>query len=135
REVGVYIGGAGPLSRVLPGLSFFTSLAARAPLTGPALRALAARAPGGSRGGPDAATRARTGSHVIAVARDATGRRLSEVRLDGPNPYAFTAAILAWGAEHAATLGLSGAGALGPADAFGLDALEQGCREAGLARV
>ncbi|HEV2772141.1 MAG TPA: hypothetical protein VGV57_04855, partial [Thermoleophilaceae bacterium] len=94
-----------------------------------------ARLPGGSSGGPDAATRAHIGSHVIAVTRDATGRRLSEVRLDGQNPYAFTAPILAWGAERAAERGLEGAGALGPVDGFGLDALEQGCREAGLARV
>ena len=135
REVGVYLGSADPLSRVLPVLSFFTNLVARAPRSGPGLRALAARAPGGSSGGPDAATRARTGSHVVAIARDATGRRLSEVRLDGQNPYAFTAAILAWGAERAAAGGLAGAGALGPADGFGLDALEQGCCEAGLARV
>ena len=109
-------------------------LVARAPRSGPGLRALAARAPGSSRGGPDAATRARTGSRFVAIARDATGRRLAEVRLDGHNPYAFTAAILAWGAERAAAGGLAGAGALGPADGFRLDALEQGCREAGLVR-
>lgn len=135
REVGVYLGWADPLSRLLQGLSIPTYALARAPVSGPALRALTARVPGGSSGGPDAAARARTGSHIVAVARDATGRRLSEVRLDGQNPYAFTAAILAWGAERAAERGLEGAGALGPVDGFGLDALEQGCREAGLARV
>jgi short subunit dehydrogenase-like uncharacterized protein len=135
REVGVHIGWAGPLSRVLQALSIPTSVFARAPITGPALRALTARVPGGASGGPDAASRARTGSHIVAVARDATGRRLSEVRLDGQNAYAFTAAILAWGAERAAERGLEGAGALGPVDGFGLEALEQGCREAGLVRV
>ncbi|MFN2467500.1 MAG: trans-acting enoyl reductase family protein [Gaiellaceae bacterium] len=131
HEVGVYLGWAGPLSRLLQGLSIPTSVVARAPLTGPALRALT----GGLSGGPDAASRARIGSHIVAVARDAAGRRLSEVRLDGQNPYAFTAAILAWGAERATEPGLEGTGALGPVDGFGLDALEQGCREAGLARV
>ena len=75
REVGVYLG-SGPLSRVLQGLSIPTDAVTRAPVAGPALRALAARAPGGSSGGPDAASRARTGSHIVAVARDATGRRL-----------------------------------------------------------
>ncbi len=135
REVGVYLGWAGPVSRVLQGLAIPTSVFARAPITGPALRTLTARVPGGSSGGPDAASRARTGSHVVAVARDATGRRLAEVRLDGQNVYAFTAAILAWGAERAAVGGLEGVGALGPVDGFGLDVLEQGCREAGLARV
>ncbi len=135
REVGVHLGWAGPLSRVLQGLSIPSDAVARAPVAGPVLRALTARVPGGSSGGPDAASRARIGSHVIAVARDATGRRLSEVRLDGQNPYAFTAAILAWAAEHAAERGLEGIGALGPVDGFGLDALEHGCREAGISRV
>ena len=135
REVGVYLGWGGRLSRGLQGLSIPTGLIAGAPVTGPALRALTARAPGGSSGGPDAASRARTGSHVVAIAYDANERELSEVRLDGQNPYAFTAAILAWGAETAAHRGLEGSGALGPVEGFGLDALEQGCREAGLARV
>ena len=135
REVGVHLGSGGRLSRLLQGLSIPTDALARAPVAGPALRALTARLPGTSSSGPDAASRARVGSHVVAVARDATGRRLSEVHLDGQNPYAFTAAILAWGAERAAERGLEGAGALGPVDGFGLDALEQGCREAGLARV
>ncbi len=67
---------------------------------------------------------------------DSTGEpAFAEVRLDGQNPYAFTAAILAWGAETAARRGLESAGALGPVEGFGLDALEQGCRAAGLARV
>ena len=135
REVGVHLGSAGRLSRLLQALSIPTDALARAPVAGPALRALTARLPGTSSSGPDAASRARVGSHVVAVARDATGRRLSEVHLDGQNPYAFTAAILAWGAQRAAERGLEGAGALGPVDGFGLDALEQGCREAGLARV
>ncbi len=135
REVGVHLGWAGPISRLLQVLSIPTDALARAPVAGPALRALTARVPGASSNGPDAASRARLGSHVVAVARDATGRRLSEVHLDGQNPYALTAAILAWGAERAAEHGAEGIGALGPVDGFGLDALEQGCREAGLARV
>jgi hypothetical protein len=57
------------------------------------------------------------------------------VRLRGVNPYDFTAAILAWGAERAAAGDLQGTGALGPVDGFGLDALERGCAEAGLARA
>jgi short subunit dehydrogenase-like uncharacterized protein len=135
REVGVYIGWAGRLSRGLQGLAIPTGALARAPISGPALRALTARAPGGSSGGPDAASRARTGSHVIATAYDSNGRELSEVRLDGQNPYAFTAAILAWGAEKAAERGLESTGAIGPVEGVGLEALEQGCREAGLSRV
>lgn len=54
----------------------------------------------------------------------------AEVRLDGQNAYAFTAGVLAWAAGRVADRGLERRGALAPADA-----LEPGCREAGLARV
>jgi hypothetical protein len=40
--------------------------------------------------------------------------------------------VLAWGAQLAAEGGLQGSGALGPVDAFGLVALTDGCRWAGL---
>ena len=43
--------------------------------------------------------------------------------------------MLAWGAAHGAAGGIEKAGALGPAEAFGLDALEAGCAEAGISRV
>jgi hypothetical protein len=43
--------------------------------------------------------------------------------------------MLAWAALRAAGGGLHGTGALGPVDGFGLDALEQGVAQAGLARV
>ena len=43
--------------------------------------------------------------------------------------------MLAWAARRAAGEGVEGTGALGPVQAFGLDALEQGSREAGLDRV
>lgn len=88
----------------------------------------------GSTGGPDAAERARTGSHVVGAAYDPSGRLLSEVHLTGVDGYSFTGEILAWGAEQAAAGGLTGVGALGPADGFGLDQLEAGCAEAGIAR-
>ena len=135
REVGVYLGFGGPLPRVLQGLSFPTGTLARAPLAGSALRALTARMSGGSSGGPEPEARARIGTHVVALAYDRGERPLAEVGLDGQNPYAFTAALLAWGAERAADQGVEGAGALGPVEAFGVEALEEGCREAGLARV
>jgi hypothetical protein len=53
----------------------------------------------------------------------------------GVNPYDFTAAILAWGAQTAAAGGLQGTGALGPVDGFGLEALVRGCSEAGISRA
>ena len=43
--------------------------------------------------------------------------------MEGVDGYTFTGRILAWGAEQAAAGGLRGTGAMGPADAFGLEAL------------
>jgi hypothetical protein len=89
----------------------------------------------GSTGGPDAAARAKIRSIIVAEAHDPAGTLLARVRLEGINFYDFTGRILAWGAQTAAAGGLQRTGALGPVDGFGLDALEAGCAEAGLARV
>ena len=62
----------------------------------------------------------------------AAGRQLSEVNVTGVDGYTFTGRILAWGAEQAAAGGLRGTGAMGPADAYGLDALVDGCRQSGI---
>jgi short subunit dehydrogenase-like uncharacterized protein len=136
RDVGVYLGWAGPLSRAVQAMSAATSLIGRVPGARDAFHALLRPlASTGSTGGPDAEARAKVGSLVIAEAFDARGTRLSAVRLKGVNPYDFTAAILAWGAQTASTGGLNGTGALGPADGFGLEALVRGCSEAGISRA
>ena len=59
---------------------------------------------------------------------------LATVVLEGVNGYDFTAGMLAWGAHAAAAGRTAGQGALGPVEAFGLDALEEGARSAGIAR-
>nr|MDQ6914282.1 saccharopine dehydrogenase [Actinomycetota bacterium] len=131
REVNVYLGWFGPLSRPLQGLS----LLAGAPGVRPALEAVAGQLIRGSGEGPGEAERAGSSSHVQAVAYDARDREVAHVVLEGPNGYDLTGRFLAWGAERAAGGGLRGTGALGPADGFGLDELEAGCAKAGLRRV
>jgi hypothetical protein len=69
---------------------------------------------------------------VLAEVRDPAGERVSAVALTGPEPYALTAALLAWAAVRAATEGVRGTGALGPVQAFGLDELTAGAAAAGL---
>jgi short subunit dehydrogenase-like uncharacterized protein len=135
REVNAYIGWFGPLSRGLQGASTASELVTRIPGSRAAAGALTGRFLRGSTGGPDADRRARTGSHAIAVAYGREDRPLAEVHVAGPNAYTFTAEILAWGATRAAERGLESSGALGPVDAFGLEALEAGCAEVGLRRV
>ena len=70
-------------------------------------------------------------SAVAAEAFDARGAQLARVELTGPEPYTLTADLIAWAARHAP----EGTGALGPVQAYGLAALEEGAREAGLTRV
>jgi short subunit dehydrogenase-like uncharacterized protein len=131
REVNVYLGWFGPLSRPLQGLATLAAV----PGVRPGLEAVAAQLTRGSGEGPDEAARAGSSSHVQAVAYDGAGREVAHVVLEGPNGYDLTGRFLAWGAERAAAGGLRGTGALGPADGFGLDELEAGCAEAGLRRV
>lgn len=135
REVNVYLGWFGPLSRAMQGASALTAGIAALPLAGGLMRGGLRRLTGGSTGGPDEAARARTGSYVVAIAYDGDGRRLAECRLQGPNGYTFTADMLSWGARRAAAGGLAGKGALGPVDGFGLDELEAGVKSCGFKRV
>jgi short subunit dehydrogenase-like uncharacterized protein len=86
----------------------------------------------GSTGGPDVGARSRASCVVVAEARSGSGEVLATITLRGPDPYDYTAGILAWGARTAAAGGLQGVGALGPVGAFGLEALRAGCAEAGL---
>ncbi|MCW3014090.1 MAG: saccharopine dehydrogenase [Solirubrobacterales bacterium] len=133
--VDVYLGWFGPASHPMSAISAVTSTATKLPGVRGLLTGLMDRAVKGSTGGPDAQARAKSGSLVLANAYDAGGGLLSEVRLEGVNGYTFTAEILAWGAMAAAAGGLQGTGALGPVDAFGLAALQEGAAGAGIAVV
>ncbi|MEA2186708.1 MAG: hypothetical protein QOK16_1719 [Solirubrobacteraceae bacterium] len=135
RDVGVWLGWFGPASRPLQAISAATALATKVPGVRAAIGATTGMLVKGSTGGPDASSRGKVRSHITAVASDAAGNALATVRLQGINPYDFTAAMLAWGAIRAAEGGLLGSGALGPVDGFGLDELERGAADAGIGRV
>lgn len=72
---------------------------------------------------PDAEKLGGISTVVVAEVFDRWGTRLAQSRIDGPEPYAMTAALLAHGAAAAAQGAITSAGALGPVDAFGLDGL------------
>jgi short subunit dehydrogenase-like uncharacterized protein len=134
-EVDVYLGSFGPAARAL---QLSTRLI-------PALLALpGARSAVGRIGQfaahwiaeePDPSALARVTSHVVGTAYDAAGSALAQVTLRSGDPYQLTANLLAWGAQRAAEHGVSAPGALGPVEAFGLQALETGALQAGLVRV
>ena len=129
RDVSVYLGWAGRLTRAthVAGTAFSTT--ARIPGFGPLVRAGLSRVAGSATGqgpGPEE----RSGSTTVAVARtrDGVGRELSTARVEGPSPYDLTADLLAWGAAMLLTGQAEATGALGPADAFGLTRLRAGLR-------
>jgi short subunit dehydrogenase-like uncharacterized protein len=135
REVNAYLGWFGAASRAMQVSSLVGSLAVKVPGVESALGAATDRFVKGSTGGPDAAERAQSGSHIVGEAFDASGNKLAEAHLTGVDGYTFTGDILAWGAERAANGGLQGVGALGPVDAFGLESLEVGVGEAGMRTI
>ena len=134
QEVNTYIGWFGPLSRAIQAGALATSLATRLPGARSVMQytgeKLAAATPSRTH---ESVTRSL--SWVVAAAYDAAGEELAEVHLSGADGYDFTAGFLAWAARRAASTGVDGAGALGPLQAFGLEALQAGCAEAGLERV
>jgi short subunit dehydrogenase-like uncharacterized protein len=131
REVDAYLGWFGPGSKAMQGFS----LLAEVPGVPAGSERLARRFVKGSRGGPDEAARAKTGSLIVAEASDASGNVIERVELDGPNGYTLTGAFLAWGAIQAAEHGVSGPGSLGPVQAYGLEILTKACEEMGLKEV
>ena len=135
REVNAYLGWFGSRSRPMQAFSAVNAGITRIPGVKAGMDALIKRSVKTSTGGPDAEARAATGSEFVAVAYGSDGEQLSEVVIRGVNGYTFTGNVLAWGASAAAAGGIEKAGALGPAEAFGLDELQAGCAEAGISRV
>jgi short subunit dehydrogenase-like uncharacterized protein len=134
REVNVYLGWFAGMSRAVQVSSRLTGGIMRIP----GMRALATR--GGEKlatmGGPGPAPGTTPGTHsyIAAIAYDHAGAELAEVHVSGADAYDFTARFLAWAARRAADQGVAATGAVGPLQAFGLEALQAGCAEAGLAQ-
>jgi short subunit dehydrogenase-like uncharacterized protein len=132
RDVGTYLGWFGSMSRVMQGLSVATSGIVKIPGAARGLHSLFERTVKTSTGGPSADERAGGASQMVAIAYDATGRELAATQLHGIDGYTFTGKTLAWGATRALEAGVNGKGALGPVDAFGLEALRAGVAECGI---
>lgn len=135
RDVDVYLGWFGRRSRAVQAASAVGAPLARVPGARAIGRAAAAALARRTGGGPEEPARQASRSYVIAVASGADGRELAQVRLRGPNVYTLTAGLLAWGARQAAAGGLAGTGALGPVEAFGLEALRDAADAVGLQRI
>jgi short subunit dehydrogenase-like uncharacterized protein len=130
-DVGVYLGWFGGATRLVHYASAVAAPLDRLPGLRRALDRQARRIQR-SRAAPGTGETIR--SDVVAVAADTGGKTLATVHLAGGDPYSFTAPILAWAAIQAAAGGVCPAGALGPAEAFGVDNLESACARAGFHR-
>jgi short subunit dehydrogenase-like uncharacterized protein len=134
REVNVYLGWFAGLSRAIQLGSHATAVLAAIPGMRRVLVAGGEKLAHLAGPGPAPGTTPGTASYVAAAAYGPDGEQLAEVHLSGADAYDFTAGCLAWAARRAAHDGVRATGAVGPLEAFGLEALEAGCAEAGLAR-
>lgn len=143
-DVDVYLGWPSAMSRPVQAGSAAVSAARSVPGLGAAvgrgISAAASRIAPGSTGGPTAEDRA--GARTWAVAevwaegsRRGHGEPVARVEVEGPSPYDLTGELMAWAAGELAGGRVSGAGALGPAEAFGVQGLADGCAALGLVRV
>ncbi|HEX8760331.1 MAG TPA: saccharopine dehydrogenase [Pseudonocardiaceae bacterium] len=134
-EVDVYLGWLGTATRALHLSSRLTSVLLQLPGARSLVRGIGQFAQRWVAEQPDPVALARVVPHFIGTAYDASGTALAEVHLVSGEPYQLTADLLAWGAQRAAEHGVSRPGALGPVEAFGLNALETAASEVGLRRL
>jgi short subunit dehydrogenase-like uncharacterized protein len=133
REVGVYLDWFGPATPVAHLLAPATPWLARLPGAAAGVTRLAELV--GRRVAAAPTTTGEVHTHVVAEVRDDAGHRAARVQLTGPDPYAMTADLLAEAAVRAAAGAVTGSGALGPVQAFGLAGLTAVAATAGLARA
>jgi short subunit dehydrogenase-like uncharacterized protein len=134
-EVNVYLGWFGPLAKPLQAGTLAGTVALKLPGVRSVLQAAGERLVS-LAGAPEAGTTPDTLSWIAAVACDAAGEPLADVHLTGSDGYDFTASFLAWAAQRAAGGNRPRVvGAVGPVEAFGIEALSQGCAAAGLTRL
>jgi short subunit dehydrogenase-like uncharacterized protein len=132
RDVNIYLGWFGKRSRALQRAAKVQSVLRKVPGVKALLRSMALRVPPSRGQGPDAETRSNAKSLILAECFDANGKLLARSEISGVNGYSFTAEMLTWFADAILKGMLKASGALGPVEAFGLEEVIEGCRQAGL---
>jgi short subunit dehydrogenase-like uncharacterized protein len=135
-EVAVYMEFPGPAQvtrSVALGFSVLAGAFGRSSVGRRAIERVVRSAARRTGGGPSAESRARSGSLVVATCRAENGRPLSSVRLEGPTDgYTLTGHLIAWAAASIRSGAQKAAGAVGPVEAFGLEACVAELSRAGL---
>jgi len=133
-EVDAYLGWFGGRSKAMSVMAAGMTGLFKVPGAKTGANALVARFMKGSTGGPSAEQRAKAGSYIVGEALGPDDELLATVHVEGADGYDFTAGMLAWAATAAAETPIEAKGAVGPVEAFGLDRLEAGAADAGIAR-
>jgi len=132
KDVNIYLGWYGKRSRELQRAAKVQSVLRKIPGVKAVLRSMALRVPQSRGQGPNAETRSKAKSLIVAETFDKAGKLLARTELVGVNGYTFTGEMLTWLADSILKGKLLASGALGPVEAFGLEEVIKGCREAGL---
>jgi hypothetical protein len=134
-DVNVYVGWYGRLTKAAAVAGAVSGTASRMPGLGTVWDSVM-RGIGGSDPSPMGNSNDQ-GQRTLAVAEtfDADGAFQQRVRVEGPAPLELTASLLSWGAGMLLSGASTQVGALGPAEAFGTEALISGCMALGLAEV
>ncbi len=135
-EVNVYVGWFGRLTRAASVAGAVGSTARAMPGLGTVWDSMVRGI--GSNGAPAVArghTDDRSRTLVVAETYDADGAFQHRVRVEGPDPRELTASLLSWGAGMLLQGAETGVGVLGPAEAFGTEALISGCMALGLSEI
>jgi len=135
KDVEVGLGLYGVSSIAIPCVSTALNASMKVPFLASFIRNLMQRSAVGSTGGPSDEERAAGSTNVIARAYSSDHKLINSVALAGVDGFSFTANFLAWAAIHAATHGVQAKGALGPVQAFGIEALTEGVRQSGLSLI
>lgn len=140
REVNVGLGWFAKASRLVSIFSGISDTAGKIPGVSRLLDASSKIGSSGSgkghqAAGPSEEAQDSAETLVYAVAYDAAGKQLEDVLVRGPNAYPLTGGTVSWACQKILAGEINGNGALGPVEAFGLDALRDGCAEIGLREV
>lgn len=127
KEINGYNGWFGWLSLIFTVYLRITALLLKLPLYGRFLQFLTGKLKSSGKGADT-----EPGSYIVACAYDSSGRELTRASLKGINGYLYTGKMLAWSARAIANGGLVKTGAIGPVEAFGLDAFVEGNQACGL---
>ncbi len=131
-HVNVYLGWFGRLSYALSQFAKLSKVIYKIPGLQKLAKKLLPYAYKSKGEGPNENERATNDSQIIATTYNSDNDELDTVVLDGVNGYTFTANMLAWVCQQFLHGKQQAVGAIGPIEAFGVEAVLQGCEESGL---